>query len=141
MKPGKPLRHVGLKKQAAGQRYPELKRKQIRAMSARQKAKEDKWQRLGTYLMAHRARGRCENCGGVVGLQRAHIIPRGRGGAWNAGNMMIACSPGCHNHQKYADGLKCGIGAALAIVERLNKQAGIDPLMEDFNGAFNGGNH
>lgn len=52
-----------------------------------------------TSLVYARAGGRCERCGGIVGLSRHHRKKRGQGGEWDPTNIVVVCGDGvtrCH---------------------------------------------
>jgi len=107
--------------------------------SPEQAAKQTGWNKLTAFLVAKRAVWRCELCGcplwqsegGGRNYEGHHVVPKARGGPWNAGNCLIVGTwCGCHDHGKYGAGLAFPIDEVLELVKGKNIKAGIAPLME-----------
>jgi hypothetical protein len=67
-------------------------------------------------------------------MDGAHIIPKTRAGCtWTAKNcLLVSRWCGCHDHGKYADGLRIPIVEALEIARKRNVKYGINP---DYDGS------
>ena len=105
-----------------------IKRTPLRRISLKQLAKQDAWWKLVAYLTVHRAQNKCELChkekSEKVKLDGHHIIKRSLMGAWQAWNCIILCRR-CHDRQ--VNNTPQQVEALLKLVEKLNKQYGIDP--------------
>ncbi len=117
----------------------------MRKISPKQKIKQDNWNRLVAFLSgltSHNGFYQTDCCNSISAtpLNGAHIISKGRGGKWNAGNCLLvsnwcACDRcGCHDHHQYADGLRISIVAALAIARARNEKYGINPNFDGSKG-------
>ena len=106
-----------------------IKRTPLRRISLKQLAKQEAWWKLVAYLMVHRAHGKCELChkekSEKVKLDGHHIIKRALG-LWQACNCIILCRR-CHDRLLISTEVQRQ--ALLKLVEKLNKQHGIDPHM------------
>jgi len=76
-----------------------------------------------------RCGGMCEirgpECLFTFGITPHHVNPRARGGCHSPGNCIMGCA-GCHDHGKYENGIPLPIEDALLLVERLNREHGIE---------------
>jgi len=93
----------------------------IRWQSPRQTVRQAKFKALVLFLIAHRAHGRCEICGGMWNLWGHHIVLRSQGGKDTPENTIIACG-NCHDHHKYTNGIPLSMVEAVILVAQLNQK-------------------
>jgi hypothetical protein len=130
------IRAVSQKRQA----QKPMKRSPLKSVSVKQAIKQANWNNLVDFISeipgyVMRFYGIHTECCGQLceEVEGAHIIPKGRGGAWNAGNcLLVSRWCGCHDHQQFAHGLKMSIQEASEIAKKRNEKYGINP---EYNGS------